>query len=196
MNSSKNIIWIDLDEVLADSVKYVIEYHNNKINGKTIFFDNITDYNLENMFDIDTSTAIEWFMKWQINDEKNLNVNPIEWAKKKLVELKNKWYILKIVTARNSERLWNYTSNWIEKYYENLFSDIIFANHYSKNHRAKSAICKDHNIWCMVEDNPYYAQELWENNIQTYLLEKPWNRHLTNLHENIIPVKNWREIRI
>jgi hypothetical protein len=48
----------------------------------------------------------------------------------------------------------------------------------------------------MVEDNPYFAKELSENNIQTFLLEKPWNKHLTNLHKNIIPVKNWHNICI
>ena len=38
MNSSKKVIWIDLDEVLAESAKYVIKYHNNKIYNKSISF--------------------------------------------------------------------------------------------------------------------------------------------------------------
>ena len=196
MNSSKKVIWIDLDEVLAESAKYFIKYHNNKIYNKSISFENITDYHLENIFDIDTSTALEWFIEWQIDDQIKLTVDPIEWAKEKLIELKNKWYLLQIVTARNEKKLWKYTYDWIEKYYENIFHNIIFANHYSELHKSKADICKEQNIQHMVEDNPYFAKELSENNIQTFLLEKPWNKHLTNLHKNIIPVKNWHNICI
>ena len=47
----------------------------------------------------------------------------------------------------------------------------------------------------MIEDNPDYALELAENWIKTYLLEKPWNKHVKK-HKNIILVKSWDEINL
>ncbi len=48
----------------------------------------------------------------------------------------------------------------------------------------------------MVEDIFDYALDLASNGIFTYLLEKPWNKHIDITHENIKKVKSWKDIII
>lgn len=46
----------------------------------------------------------------------------------------------------------------------------------------------------MIEDNLDFALELAENNIASYVLEKPWNCWTTTYHEKITRVTDWQEI--
>ena len=46
----------------------------------------------------------------------------------------------------------------------------------------------------MIEDNPDYTQELAQNWIKTFLLEKPWNKGKCINNKNIVCVKSWEEI--
>lgn len=191
----KKIIWIDLDEVLAELLDHALDYHNYEISWHKITRESIEDYYFRHMinYDISLEEGINWFRKVLFDDDK-LEVKTVEWALQWLKKLKNKWYKLKIITARRYEFHSEYTKKWIEKHYPNIFDEIIFNNHFDKSkQKAKSEFCKEHGIFHMVEDNPDYALELAENWIITYLLEKPWNRKCIK-HENIICVKNWSEI--
>ena len=192
----KNIIWIDLDEVLAESITYILQYHKNKINGKTVNIEDIKNYYIYEIFDISKDDAIQWFREPTLHDINKLEIKPVQWAKKKLEELKNKWYILKIITARRLDLFWEYTHKWINKYFPEFFDEIIFANYFSENQKNKSEICGENNIEHMIEDNFHYAKELAEQWIKTYLLEKPWNDHISAKHKNIRKVKDWSNITI
>lgn len=46
----------------------------------------------------------------------------------------------------------------------------------------------------MIDDNIDFAIELVENGIVTIMLERPWNRHRTEIHSSLIRVKHWEEI--
>lgn len=191
------IIGVDLDEVLAETVDYCLFYNKNKICWKTVNKEDIKKYYIHHMveYDISKEEAIEWFRNPMIDDI-NLEIKPVIWAIDWLKQLKNKWFILKIVTARVWDLFWEYTQKWIEKYYPDLFDDIIYANHFTKEDKTKSELCKENDIFVMVEDNFDYALELAENGIKTYLLEKPWNKDIFKNHKNIIKVKSWQEINI
>ncbi len=188
------IIWVDLDEVLAELVDYCLYYHDYKINWKEITREKIEDYYIHHMveYDISLEQAIDWFRK-PLFDDFNLEVKKVIWAIDVLKKLKNKSYILKIITARPWDLFWEYTKKWVEKHYPNIFNEIIFANHFTWKDKTKSEICKDHWIKNMIEDNPDYALELAKNWIKTYLLEKPWNKNFRK-HKNIILVKSWENI--
>ncbi len=191
------IIWIDLDEVLAELVDYCLYYHDYKICWKSINKEIIKDYYIHHMveYDITLDEAINWFRK-PMFDDVNLKIKPVLWAIEVLKKFKNNWYMLKIVTARVSELFWEYTQKWIEKHYPNIFEEIIYADHFTKNDVTKSELCKKHWISFMVEDNFDYALELAQNWITTYLIEKPWNKHIDIQHENIKRVTSWEEISI
>ena len=190
------IIWVDLDETLAEFVDYALDYHNYTINGKTIKRCHMKSYYICDIccLNITQEDAINWFRKAMEVDFNKLEVKPVYWAYEKLKEYKKNWYSFKIVTARNEDLFWEYTYKWVEKYYPNIFDDILFANHFSQQEKSKAEICKENNIFCMIEDNMDYTLELSQNGIKTFLIEKPWNKERKEEHKNLIRVKNWDEI--
>lgn len=193
----QKIIWVDLDEVLAEFVDYALVHHDYKIYWKKVKRDDIVDYYIHKIveYDLDAKQSMDWFRSAMLGDADKLEVKPVEWAIEQLIKLKEKWYILKIVTARVSDLFLEYTSKWIEKHYPNVFEEIIFANHsLAKEDKPKSELCKEHWIFHMIEDNPDYALDLAKNGILTYLIEKPWNKNRLEIHNNLIKVRTWEEI--
>lgn len=192
------IIWIDIDEVLAELLDFVLEYHDYLLDWKIVSRDDIIDYYVHNMEDNNLTKQewVDWFRKWLFSD-KDLWVKPIIWAMSKLEYFKNKWYVLKIVTARPKDLFEEYTEKWIEKNYSWMFEEILYINNITLNdNKTKWDICIEHWINYMVEDNPDYALELAESWVITYLLEKPWNKHRAETHENLIKVRSWDEVNL
>lgn len=200
MNNLKkwNIIWVDLDEVLAELLDYLLEYNNYKIWSYSLKREEVKDYYIHKMphLDISIEESIAWFRKPMLEDIKNHRVNPVEWAKEKLLQFKKNWYKLLILTARIEEIFWEYTSLWVQNHFPEIFDDIIFADHFHENHREKSEICKDEGIGIMIEDNYDYAMDLAKAWVTTYLIEKPWNNFHEVYHENIIRIKSWEDVNL
>ena len=183
------VIWIDLDEVLAELAETVLKENNYTIWWKKIKFEDITDYYIYNIdgIDVNVSEAMELFRKTLANDIERLNIKPIKWVYDKLLEWKNKWYKLKVITARPKELFEKYTLDWLEKHYPWIFDEIYFANNDPKiiadnwqDQTRKWIMCK--NLWVdiMIEDNPNYAYDVASCGIKTFLLEKPWNKNSQN----------------
>ena len=197
------IIWIDLDEVLAETVEKLLEDNDNIIWNKKVQKEDIKDYYLFKIEELwlTPESAIELFRK-VLAEDKEYRLQPVKWAYKKLKSWKEKWYKLKVITARPGDLFKEYTLNWLDKYYSNVFDDVFFASdalikfdNNWKDATKKSVICK--NIWVdvMIEDNPEYAQDVVNCDIKTYLITKPWNKDFQET-KNIIRVKSWDEIDI
>jgi hypothetical protein len=195
------IIWVDLDEVLAETMDRILLDNNYKLWDKIVSRDDIMDYFFFNMDELNIPFE-DWknyFHNVCIND-KDLEVKVVEWAKEKLQQFRDKWYKLNVITWRNQD-VEDYTLQWIKKNYEWLFDTINFSNHFnyvdeSRVKRNKSDICKELWVSFMIDDMFEYALDLAENWIVTYMIEKPWNKHITQTHPNIIRVKSWEEIII
>lgn len=190
------IIWVDLDEVLAELLDHILEFNDYKIWSYELKKENIKDYYIHKMEYIDLSIeeSIDWFKTAILYDIGKYNVKQIPWAKERLLELKSDWYVFKIITARAEEYYWDYTRKWVEINYPNIFDGIIFADHFHEKSREKSEICLEEWISIMIEDNYDYAMDLAKKWVKTYLLEKPWNNWQDNYHENIIRIKSWDEV--
>ena len=191
----EKVIWVDLDEVLAELLDFVLEYNDYKIWLYEINRNHIKDYYIHKIeyLDITPEQAIEWFRKPMFEDINKFKMLPILWAKEKLLELKWKWYKLVILTARIEELFWEYTRKWVENHFSEIFDDIIFADHFHENHKEKSELCLEYGIDCMIEDNYDYAHDIVKVWVKTYLLEKPWNNWQDNYHPNIIRINSWDE---
>lgn len=189
------IIWVDLDEVLAELLDYILEYNNYKIGEHTIDKNKIKDYHIHLLpeLNVTKNEAIEWFRKPIHEDIFNFNIKPLNWSLKRLKELKKDWNKLIIVTARIEEIFWEYTKKWVENHFPDIFEEIIYTNQFSNMQRSKWEVCKELWVEFMIEDNYDYALNLAEYNIQTYVLEKPWNIGRKEKHKNIIRIKNWEE---
>ncbi len=196
------IIWIDLDEVLAELVESLLEQNNYKIWAKKLKYEDITDYYIQNISwtNLSPVEGILLFRDTLKKDIDKLAIKPSKGVYKKLKSWKEKWYKLKVITARPGDLFKKYTLNWLDKHYPNIFDEVYFASDTLikfdvnwKDTTKKSVICK--NLWVdiMIEDNPEYANEVSSCGIKTYLLEKPWNKW-KELDKNIIYVKSWNEI--
>jgi len=97
------------------------------------------------------------------------------------------------ITGRNKTHCEQLTRNWIAKEFPGIFEDVIFANHDHSTHEklSKSSICKQLDIKYMVDDNPTYAQDLFSENIHTFLLEKPWNSNNPFTDKNLTKISSW-----
>lgn len=195
------VIWVDLDEVLAETMDKILLDNNYKIWNHLIMKEDISDYFFWKMPLLNMSME-EWnkyFHNVYLND-KNFDIKIVSWAKQKINELKENWYTLNIITWRSVD-VEDYTKKWLEKHFSNTFDYIYFANHVSYYwkklvNRKKSDICKELWVTIMIDDVFEYALDLAENWIVTYLIEKPWNKHIKETHPNIKRVKSWEEIII
>lgn len=192
------IIWVDLDEVLSETLDYLLEYNNYMIWPYPLKREDVKDYYIYRMDHIDISleTAIDWFREPMINDTWVSKVISVDWSKKKLLELKQEGYSLVVVTARTEDIFWEYTKEWLDNNFEWIFDDIIFANHFRKDSKEKHDICIENGIEYMIEDNYDYAIDLAKAWIKTYLLEKPWNNWQKYYHDNIFRIWSWDELKI
>ena len=189
------IIWVDLDEVLNELLNYVLEYNDYKIWSYEINRSDIKDYYIHKMEGVNISPedAIEWFKKPMLWDMGVFKIPVLLWAKERLVDLKDNWNKLVVLTARAEEYFWEYTRKWVEVHFPDIFDDIIFADHFHENHKEKSELCLEHWIEYFIEDNYDYANDIAKAWIKTYLLEKPWNSWQNEYHKNIVRIKSWDE---
>lgn len=193
-------IWVDLDETLCYTVRDLLEHHKITIWDIIAREEHITDYYIYKIpwINISFEEAVQMFREVFYKDFDKFELNPIEWAKERLELFSQKWHTLDIVTARDSHLFWEYTNKWLDIHFPNLFSQVHHANHFWQfwNSIPKSELCKQNWIYTMIEDNPDYAMELARNWIKTYLLQKAWNYHKRDKHENLIRVEHWWEIEI
>ncbi len=189
------VIGIDLDEVLSESVNQILKIHNHQINWKKIKKSDISSYYLHDIPDLNISKkqCIKRFrdglMHKSFEDTKS-----VIWAQTKLKELKKKWYKLIVITARR-EVFKKPTIDRLDKNFGWLISDVLFADHFTKNEKNKSELCKQVNAKIMIEDNLEYAIELASNGIKVYLIDRPWNQNYDpSIHKNIFKFKKWRDL--
>jgi extradiol dioxygenase family protein len=104
-------------------------------------------------------------------------LRPIPHAIDILQELKQD-YELHVVTSRQfaiQER----TLQWIETHYPNIFTEIHFGNHYSREGkvRSKPEICRDIGAVLLIDDSLQYAYQCHTANIPVVLFgEYAWNQ--------------------
>jgi len=198
------IIWIDLDEILAELVESLLEQNNYYIWWRKLHFEDITDYYIYNIEGVKLSIdeAIGIFRKTLIKDIDKLEIKPVKWVYNKLKEWKEKWYKLKVITARPGDLFEKYTLDWLNKHYPNIFDEVYFANSNKKiisddgvDNTKKSIICQ--NLWVdvMIEDNPEYAKDVADCWIKTYLIKKPWNKNIKD-YNNLVVVESFENIDI
>ncbi len=192
------IIAVDMDDVLSETIDVFLEDYNYNIKWKKITREDVTDHEFENIKEYDLSFEerykhdLDFFLK---NNTIEL-IKQVKWAIEKLLEWKNKWYKLYVVTWR-PEIIRKQTEDWINHYYPDIFDEIFLANLDESNDTPKSQFCLD--IWAgiMIEDNLIFAREVAEKWIKVYLLEKPWNKEYDkNIDKGIVKVKNRSEIEI
>jgi hypothetical protein len=181
---------------LAETIKSMLEKHNYTRKWKKVKWDDLINYNLWEIPDLGLSknSALWMFVKFQLWSGLSKKIRPVDWALNKLLELKEKWYLLYAVTARLSWMKLS-TKLWLKKNFPNCFDKVVFANFFTSRARKKSEICKE--IWAsiIIEDNLETCNDCVSQWIKCFLLDKPRNQ-CDKLNENIKRVYSWGEINL
>lgn len=188
----KKTIAIDLDDVLGNTAESLDKFHNLKY-GTSLKLEDHTTYALNELWNCsmdDTKNRIHEFFKSDFGE----NITLLDGSKDGVLKLSKK-YDLIVLTSRPI-KFQKITEIWIEKNFPNLFKEVVITNkQYSDSGRSKEKfeICHEKGIDLMIEDHLFYAEQNANNNIFTYLFNKPWNQK-NNLHERIKRVYSWKDI--
>lgn len=195
------LIGIDIDEVLSETIDFVLEYHKGEVKGKKIERNQISDYFLANIpwyeF-LSTEESANFFIEPLSSRLMFTALKPVDWAFKKLKERKEAWHHFYAITARG-EPLRESTEQRINNHFPEIFDKLFFCNHYWPDfpRYTKEDICTEHGVSLFVEDNPRYAIDLEKLGIKVFLLNKPWNANFKGQeHPWIIKVNTREDIKL
>jgi uncharacterized HAD superfamily protein len=189
-------LWIDLDETKIETIQWVLKFFDNKLFGVLISKDDITNYQMSKIPGLQAKwitdkQIVELFDVFHLNAPIEL-IKPINQCRENLIRLKSLWAHITTVTARH-KWVHNVTIDIIDTYFKWLIDDVIFADHYTANHKSKWLICRENHIDMMVDDNMDYAEELASKWVPVHVIDQPRNRHHDKWHESygIYHHKDW-----
>jgi len=187
MEEKKLKIGIDIDDVILDFVPSFINYYNLRFGSSIILADMVTP-NLWEIFVLNKPGFSEMLDEFHETDFYK-KMPFVAGFKENLGKLKD--FDLQIITSRhdkNKEMTWE----WFRKEIPGFNIPILFSGDFYGGALTKEQICNKFGINILIEDHPIYALNCAQNGTKVLLMDKPWNQNCE--HENIIRVKNWREI--
>lgn len=175
-------IGVDIDGCVTNPYYYLS--HFNKIFNKQITIEQCTEYDLRKIYNI---THEEWESKFQDNIEGFLDSVDI---RDDVVEVLSRIKLnhdCHFITARsNTEYMRKRTEDYLDENNLNGIPLHMLSSHYKVNK------AKELGIHTFIEDCGNNALELAREGIRVFLMDTNYNQCVE--HENIIRVKDWREI--
>ena len=182
----KSIIAVDFDDVVADFNRPFAEFHNGHF-GSNITYDDVTDFNMCLIYQIDRSTFVERAMHFCHEYHNTMSLIP--GAQEALVQLQDR-FELHIVTSR-----WNsletITRQWLNQNLPGMFTDVHFVNQNDSQERPKSTLCHEIGAKLLIDDAWHHIADAAQNNLGAILMNRPWNQ--AELPANAVRVYNWED---
>ncbi len=181
----------DLDDVILNFMESFREFHNENY-GTEHAFEEYTDFYLENILGCSKEEIVKRVDIFY-NSHEHKNAEPIHGAIEVLKKLSEKYELI-IITAK-PEELREQTIFWLNTHLPNIFSDIVFTNHFQGEglKRNKGDVCLELGIEAFVDDAIHNAESVASVGIPVLLLDTPWNKKFKET-ELIKRVQNWEEI--
>ena len=175
---------VDLDETLAGTVEEWIKEASTRL-GREIKREELTEYHLENVVDLDHETIIGIFKNiWRHYE----NVPLIDPYIPKTIEDLSSAFEIFIITAAVGKK--EEVVAWLNKY--GIKYDKLIMVEHSKD---KLTLSEEYNIPIFVDDNPMLADMIISSNKKIVMIKKPWNLKFIDEHAsgNLFAVSDWRE---
>ncbi len=188
------IIGIDFDDVVADSYSTYLTFYNRK--HKTSFTKaQLVTGDFARILNIDPD---EWLQKVHHFIEHDFleMVRPMDYVQKTLARLSQRNQ-LHTVTSR-SQRFADVTMRWKALHgISDYFVDAHFCGNEAgnANHREKNDVCKDIGATILLDDHPRNAFRCAADNIQVFVFDQPWNRHVPE-GAKIVRINSWQDQKI
>jgi len=201
MESNKFIVAVDCDEVLAEFVKGLCLFHNDKY-GTQLTIRDFHSYEFSEVWGGDTIQALRKVEEYIASRFfKELGVVPH--SQQVLQDLTaSKLFEFVVVTSRQSS-LEGATRNWVSAHFPNVFTDVKLGNHYGTGHKiSKPEMCKQIGCRVIIDDSLKYAVECANAGIKVLLFDSdssyPWNKIKDKKPEelqHITRVTNWHQAK-
>ena len=184
------IIAIDLDDILAESLKSFIDFHNKNYKTKLKTGD-FKSFYLQEIIYIDRKEELKRVRLF--DDSRHFDeIPPLEGAREVVKELSKKNKLV-IVTSRPQKQE-KRTREWTLKYFPEIKEIFFIRKDYHRHSKTKAEVCKEIGASFLIEDKLDYAEECAKQGIKVLLLDYPWNRK-NNLSRLITRVSSWKDIR-
>jgi uncharacterized HAD superfamily protein len=184
-------IGVDLDEVLADYLSAVIDFHNASF-GSSLKKEDFVSYKFWEIWGGTVDEAIDKIYEFNKTDFFK-KIKPVPGSQEVLDVLKQN-HELFVITSRQQDFA-NETKAWLDEHFPGVFQGVHFTNKYSKSgeSRSKLSVCDELEIDVLIEDSLDYALECLNEKRKVFLLDYSWNQS-TDLPEKISRVDSWPEI--
>lgn len=185
-------IGIDLDNVLAEFMAGMIDFYNKKY-GTTYKEEDFKHFELHKTWGGTLENAINIVHDFYFSDEFE-KIIPVTGSQNALAKL-SKENDLFVITARPHE-VTKQTIDWLDKYFPNMFKDIIITNLFSMNNletKTKPQVCDALDIDVFVDDSFHHVLGCVKEGRKSYLYNAPWNEN-DKLIEGMERVFSWEDI--
>jgi 5'(3')-deoxyribonucleotidase len=182
----KEIVALDVDDVLFEFVKGVNLYYN-EIKGTWFKFEDYTSSKLGKVWGCPEEEAIEVIHEF-FKTPAFRNLKPLPYSQEVIMELKReKKFIALSYRPLEIEKI---TRELIGDYFFGMPSFCVGSYYFGASPLiSKLEFCIKNGAKRIIEDNTKNASECGEGGISSILLTKPWNENVST--NSFKRVKNW-----
>lgn len=187
---SKQIIAVDVDDVLADHVAAFVRFSNSQY-GTDLGKHNYDD-RWSTLWDVDRNEIERRALEFH-TPESIMEYGLIEAAQAALILLSGK-YDLAIVSARPRHVI-DSTGVWLDKHFGPIFKEVHFLPYWEvENRKSKADICNQIGAEFLIDDIVKHCNLAAECGVKPLLFgDYSWNQ-TGEIHKDVKRVKNWQEV--
>ncbi len=189
--STRPIIAVDMDDVLAHHVEAFIGWSNTKY-GTTFTLEDYNDH-WSQLWSIDHEESEKRAVLFHQERQHRL-FQPRKDALEVLHYLK-KHYDLVIITARRRETI-NDSHEWLETHFPDIFKDVRFVPIWEDDRNAtKLAICKEIGATYLIDDMVRHINLAAEGGVTAlWFGDYKWNQNEKAV-SGVVKAKDWQAVR-
>jgi 5'(3')-deoxyribonucleotidase len=193
---TKPVIAIDIDDVLSETAKLIIEWSNEQY-GYSLSLDDY-DEDMARMWNVDREEAGRRIIEFHESDVFQ-NLCHVSASVPVLKKLSEKFKLI-IITSRRSV-IRDHTVDWVNECFPGLFSDevIVFARIYDNKledpvNMTKGSIASEWDADYLIDDQPKHCISAAEHGVTSLLMgDYKWSQ-VSNLPKGVYRVKDWSDV--
>jgi hypothetical protein len=193
------VMAVDFDDTCVDSHGPFVEFQNETF-GLNLTVDDYVDDQFWTIWNVSREEAVRRTFAFHQSDHFE-RIRPLPDSHEDLRDLlallreEDAAAQMHIVTARPLH-LRHRTPVQVETHFPSLFSGVHFSNSYDPNLPivTKAEVCRRIGAQRIVDDTHRHAHSCAVDGIEAFMIDFPWNRHITELHPNIRRVSRLRDV--
>ncbi len=189
---SKEVIAVDVDEVLFPFAEEFIRSHNPK-HGTRLELEHFTSYDFDGPLGLSVRETIERVFDF-IDETEHMCIIPIQDAKESVSKLSERFELV-VVTARDP-RFERVTKEWLEEHFPGCFNGIEMVGYAPIMEKpvTKAEVCAKIGAIALVDDSLPHLKQIAEHGLRGVLFGNyPWNQ-VDYLPAGVVRKDNWPRV--